>query len=130
MDTKSLINQRFKEAVNWLIQNKKAKNKAEIAETINVKPAKFSEILNKRMSIGIEDLAQFAEKYRLDCNWILLGKGNLEESIKEDLSKEPEPGYVNIELIATQRELLKMKDQRIAELEEKLAIKSGKRQTG
>jgi len=47
-----------------------------------------------------------------------------------DNLNEPKASHINDELIETQRELLRMKDQRILELETKLAKKSGKRKTG
>lgn len=82
---KTLINTRFLECVNFLLSEQKTESKGSIAEKINIKPSKFSEILNKRMSIGLEDLAVFSSVFNFDCNYILLGKG---EMIVKNTEKE------------------------------------------
>lgn len=87
MVTKELINQRFIESVNFLISSKIAKNKAEIADKLKIARSKISEILNGRMSIGIDDLANYIIIYNLNSEWFFTGKGEIRN---ENTFKNPE----------------------------------------
>ena len=53
---KTDINGRFITAINHLIESRKL-SKTSIAQSLGIKPAKFSEILNERMNVGTETLA-------------------------------------------------------------------------
>ena len=48
------INERVIEAINAILSSGLALNKADLAEKFGIKPAKFSEILNKRMKAGMD----------------------------------------------------------------------------
>lgn len=88
MNDKTAINQRFTNAVNHLISETKAENKTTIADKIKISKSKFSEILNNRMSIGIEDLAKFCEVFCMDANWILTGKGEMKINTSQTFIKD------------------------------------------
>lgn len=77
MNSKVSINQRFTESVNFLISEFKDVNKTSIAEKLKISKSKFSEILNKRMSIGLENLADFTECFNISAEWLLTGKGEM-----------------------------------------------------
>lgn len=55
--TKDEINTRFIWAVNVVLSNNLIPNKSALAESLRVKPSKFSEILNGRMKVGIDMIA-------------------------------------------------------------------------
>ena len=55
--TKGEINNRFILAVNAVIGKHLIPSKTALAESLNVKPAKFSEILNGRMKAGVDMIA-------------------------------------------------------------------------
>jgi transcriptional regulator with XRE-family HTH domain len=74
---KSLINKRFLEAINLLVSNKIAKNKAEISHNLGISASKFSEILNERMLAGVDLLAKISEIYNISPDWLLSGKGEM-----------------------------------------------------
>lgn len=74
---KSLINSRFLEAINFILSQKIAKNKAEISKNIGISTSKFSEILNNRMNAGIELLAKISEIYNISSEWLLTGNGSM-----------------------------------------------------
>ena len=71
------INERFIFAINELISGNKATNKAQIAQKINVKASKLSEILNKRMNVGIDTIALFSQEYSISTTWLLTGQGSM-----------------------------------------------------
>ena len=73
---KSEINQRFIEAIESLLQDK-GLTKSAIAQSLGIKPAKFSEILNSRMNVGTDTLALLGELYSFNANWLLLGEGEM-----------------------------------------------------
>ncbi|MDD2412324.1 MAG: hypothetical protein PHR79_05350 [Bacteroidales bacterium] len=81
--TKDTINQRFKIAVNLLIKEKLAKNKAEIAEKLNSSPQKFSEILNNRMNVSIEMISRSVIEYQINPYYILTGDGDVMKKYEE-----------------------------------------------
>lgn len=74
---KSSINIRFIETINTLLQRNKKLTKGEIASSLSIKPAKFSEILNERMNVGVELIALLAIKYKVSSNWLLTGEGEM-----------------------------------------------------
>lgn len=74
---KLTINQRFIDSVNLLISSKKVHLKSEIAEKLNIKKSTFSEILNLRMSISTEAIANFCDLYEINPTWLLTGKGSM-----------------------------------------------------
>ena len=77
MESKTTINQRFIEAVNYLILVKSVKNKSELAQNLKLGKTKFSEILNERMNVGIDTVALFCLLYEIRVEWLLNGKGKM-----------------------------------------------------
>ena len=71
---KTEINKRFIHAIELLLQDK-GLTKSKIAESLGIKPAKFSEILNNRMNAGVDLIALLCEKYSYSASWILNGQG-------------------------------------------------------
>lgn len=55
------INQRFIKSIEYIISTKEVYNKARIASELKISLSKFSEILNKRMNVGIDLVAIFCE---------------------------------------------------------------------
>ena len=49
---KNIINTRFIEAINMLLDKDNSLSKGDLASALSIKPAKFSEILNGRMKAG------------------------------------------------------------------------------
>ena len=86
--TKEAINKRFIYSVDLLISEKKVKSKSVIAKNIQIKPNTLSEILNKRMNIGLDTLALFCEEFNVSANWLLLGKNKSSEASKNKKLKD------------------------------------------
>lgn len=74
--SKEEINRRFITAVTAIMVNKLISSKAGLAESLGVKPAKFSEILNGRMKVGVDMIARMCDFYDVSPDWLLLSRGN------------------------------------------------------
>lgn len=74
--SKDEINTRFHWAVNAILSNNLMPNKTALAESLGVKPSKFSEILNGRMKVGIDMVAIMCDFYNISPDWILMSRGN------------------------------------------------------
>lgn len=74
--SKEEINKRFIMAVTAIMSNRLISSKTGLAESLGVKPAKFSEILNGRMNVGIDMIARMCDYYDVSPDWLLLSRGN------------------------------------------------------
>ena len=74
--TKGEINNRFILAVNAVIGKHLIPSKTALAESLNVKPAKFSEILNGRMKAGVDMIAVMCDFYKVSPDWLLMSRGD------------------------------------------------------
>ncbi len=74
---KNLINQQFKQAVELILSRNYSKSKAELAEKLGISPSKFSEILNNRMNVGADLLAQLTIQFPISPEWLLTGEGEM-----------------------------------------------------
>lgn len=74
--SKDEINRRFVMAIYAILDNKLISNKTRLAESLKVKPAKFSEILNFRMKVGIDMVATMCDSYMISPDWLLMSRGN------------------------------------------------------
>lgn len=74
------INERVIEAINFILSSKIEPNKAELAEKLGVKPAKFSEILNKRMKAGMDIIQKLCIDYEISADWLITGEGSMYRS--------------------------------------------------
>lgn len=78
---KELINKRFINIVNSVLESKKASSKADVCQKFRISPQKFSEILKERMNVGTDLLAYVAELYpEYSLRWLLTGEGSMLES--------------------------------------------------
>lgn len=89
--SKDEINGRAVQALLAIIANDLVATKSDLAECLGAKPAKFSEILNYRMKVGVDMIAKVCDWYNVDPYWVLMGRGN---HIFRDPDFEPEPYYI------------------------------------
>lgn len=96
---KDSINQRFIDSVNSLIASNKKLNKTIISESLGISKSKFSEILNNRMSVNVELVANFCTIYDIDTTWLLTGetiaKDEKEKITESNHVSEPRAEYSN-----------------------------------
>jgi phage repressor protein C with HTH and peptisase S24 domain len=83
---KKLVNQRFINAVNFIITEKPKTKKSEIAKKLKIGNSTFSEILNERMNVSIDVLALLSTHYNFSLEWLINGAG---EMIKTQDPKPP-----------------------------------------
>lgn len=76
MMNKADINRRFIAAIESLLKDK-GLTKTKVAESLGIKPAKFSEILNNRMNAGVDAIADLCDQYSFSAEWILTGQGTM-----------------------------------------------------
>ena len=74
---KNTINARFIKAINALLDKHNTLSKGDLASVLSIKPAKFSEILNGRMNVGSELLADLSKKFDISSEWLLNGDGEV-----------------------------------------------------
>ena len=74
---KEAIDNRFIRAVIALMDTGIATTQGEIAQALGVKSAKFSEIMNGRMHVGVDMLSELSEEYLVAPEWLLTGRGGL-----------------------------------------------------
>lgn len=75
--TKEDINNRVIQAIEHLLSNNLVANKTELADAFNIKPTKFSEILNKRMNAGTDIISILCDRYNVSPSWLLNGRGDM-----------------------------------------------------
>lgn len=73
---KEAIDNRFITAVITLMEREIVTTQGEVAQALGVKSAKFSEIMNGRMHVGVDMLAELSEEYHVSADWLLTGRGH------------------------------------------------------
>lgn len=136
--TKDEINHRFILATTAILAKQLIPNKTALAESLNIKPAKFSEILNGRMKAGTDMLATMCDLYDVSPDWLLMSRGDNifrassikpkiwidDEDLKSDLpdtqKKTEEKPLVQDPSFTPLLELIKDKDTTIREQAEEI----------
>lgn len=72
--TKEAINQRFIETINYILEQGIEKNKAKLADKIEIKASKLSEILGGRMNVPVETMVALCSYYHVSYYWLFSGK--------------------------------------------------------
>lgn len=92
-NNKYLINKRFQEAIDWIISNRKEKNKTLIANKLKISKSKFSEILNDRMNVSAELIADLYLNYNVNPEWLLTGQSEIYKSNEVIVEKKESTDY-------------------------------------
>ena len=75
--------ERVKEVVNWLIFEKTAKNKRELASLIGYTESSFSQIINSKVSLSNSFIKKLSKTdVRINENWLLTGEGEMIQNEK------------------------------------------------
>ena len=77
---------RFSDTVSWLISNKKAQDKKEIAAILGISTSLMTEISKERSNVGVIPLQNIVIKYGISGDWLLTGEGTM---LKSDASSVP-----------------------------------------
>ena len=82
---KTDVNERFIRCVEALLNQKVISSKSELSQIFGIGSSKLSEILNRRMNVGVDVIAILCEKYEISSQWLLMGYGEMFE--KSELHK-------------------------------------------
>jgi transcriptional regulator with XRE-family HTH domain len=115
------INERVIEAINAILSSGLALNKADLAEKFGIKPAKFSEILNKRMKAGMDIIQNLCIEYGISADWLITGNGMMLR--EEQISDESPPDQA--EVIRMLKEKIHDQQEIITLLKEKIDVLQG-----
>lgn len=74
---KEQINSRAIGAINTLLEQDNTLTKTALATSLNVKPSKFSEILNGRMMAGADMMSLLCSEYNISATYLLTGEGGM-----------------------------------------------------
>lgn len=80
------VTMRFSDTVSWLISNKKAQDKKEIAAILGISTSLMTEISKERSNVGVIPLQNIVIKYGISGDWLLTGEGTM---LKSDASSVP-----------------------------------------
>ena len=123
---KEAVNQRFISAINYLLDSNTESNKYTIAQKLGLKTSMFSEILKKRVNVGIEHIIRLKKNWNISYDWILDGSGEmikLENNIKNlDFKELAESRKETAELL---REKIKNLEEEISQLKKAKENPSG-----
>ena len=121
------INERVIEAINAILSSGLALNKADLAEKFGIKPAKFSEILNKRMKAGMDIIQNLCIDYEISADWLITGEGSMYRS-PAVMNEAPPPD--RDEVVRLLREKVADQQKIIGLLEEKVEALTAAGNTG
>lgn len=136
--TKSEINSRFIIAVDAVLANGLISNKGGLAESLKVKPAKFSEILNGRMNVGADMLAIMCNSYQVSPEWLLMSRGkrvfrttplpptfiddiDLDQVFQNNETEQPAAGNTDPATFMQLVDTIRQQAQEIGQLKERIA---------
>lgn len=114
------INERVIESINFILSSKIESNKAELAEKLGVKPAKFSEILNKRMKAGMDIIQKLCIDYEISADWLITGDGSMYRSpgVMNEASPPDQDEVVRLlrEKVADQQKIIDLLEEKVEAL--------------
>lgn len=117
-----VINERVIEAINFILSSKIELSKAELAKKMGIKPAKFSEILNKRMKAGMDIIQKLCIDYEISADWLITGEGSM---CRETQTQGEPPPYDHDEVVRLLKEKVADQQEIISLLKEKIEVLEG-----
>ena len=122
MNTKEAINQRFIEVVGYIIKNNKDINKGKLADKLQVSPSLLSQILNKSMNAGTDKLALLCVVFKVQPDWLLLGKGSVFKQKEDELGETSILSTDQVYIIEVQKKLIRELESKIDRISETKTI--------
>lgn len=127
---KNIINQRVAESIKNLIDLGVVKSQRKLAERIDESPTKINEVLKDKTNADTELIYKLFKEYQLNPMFIITGVGKrfLDQNLVEDMKiDEQSNNSLNIyDSFDNQQKLIKMYEDKITELENKLSRISSK----
>lgn len=123
------INERVINAINYILASKIESNKAELADKFGIKPAKFSEILNKRMKAGMDIIQKLCIDYLISADWLITGEGEmLRDERPQSVGKKDdrdETKELLREKIKDQQKIIDLLEEKVEALKGEIALQEG-----
>lgn len=88
--SKEEIQCRFIEAIQALLNRDRTLTKTSLAESLNLKPSKFTEILKGRMKAGVDTIAILCDFWNVSADWVLMSRGSI---FRDEPSAQPVPEH-------------------------------------
>ena len=122
------ITARFLSTVTWLITEKKAQDKKDIAVKLGISTSLMTEITKGRSNVGVIPLQNIVLKYDVSADWLLTGEGamlktdqptgEIETPLQKPSNDLVTPLLDRIDSITRENERLKIENARLeSELE-------------
>lgn len=96
-------------------------NKAILAEKMGIKPAKFSEILNKRMKAGMDIIQKLCIDYEISADWLITGEGSMyrDTTVMNDAAPPDRDEIVQLlkEKISDQQKIIDLLEEKVEALQ-------------
>jgi len=122
MNTKDAINQRFIEVAGYIIKNNKDINKGKLADKLDISASTLSEILKKRMNAGTDKLALLCVVFKVQPDWLLLGKGSVFKQKEDELGETSILSTDQVYIIEVQKKLIRELESKIDRISETKTI--------
>jgi len=118
---KDVVNQRFIDCINYLLDSRIEPNKAQISLKLQLKPSMFSEILNKRVNVNVDHIIGLCDRWIFfNAEWIIIGTGTMIKDKKN--SPVNNVGNDESKTISNLNALLELRQDKIKDLENEIKI--------
>lgn len=114
--TNNIINQRFRESVDYILLQKFAKSKKEIASIMGIKPSTLSEILKDRMSIGLYMIEPYCVNYNISVDWLITGRGEMMRNHTAQNEEHAEQKAQYMDLMEMHKQIIKEREDEVNRL--------------
>jgi len=111
------VTMRFSNTVSWLISNKKAQDKKEIAAILGISTSLMTEISKERSNVGVVPLQNIVIKYGISGDWLLTGEGSMLKSETSSMASDETPDESPNAALNTLKGIIKEQALDIARLE-------------
>lgn len=108
---------RFSNTVSWLVSNKKAQDKKEIAAILGISTSLMTEISKERSNVGVIPLQNIVIKYGISGDWLLTGEGTMLKTDTPDDGTKTEEETASDGVTAALERIIQRQAKEIARLE-------------
>nr|WP_134798960.1 helix-turn-helix transcriptional regulator [Leptospira interrogans] len=82
-------------------------NQREFCENTNISPSRLSEVMNGRtLNLSADAIIDIMQKYNVNANWLLTGKGNIFNPITPLTGKSKEEKIAELEALRQARKII------------------------
>lgn len=108
------VTKRLNQAIDYILNEGKAKSSAEIARAMGYNPKYLSDVRNCRQSVSVKLANSLENDFRIRKSWLMLGKGEM--LIDNDQSEEMHALHQALDLMDSMNDTIKEKDEIISKI--------------